>query len=224
MEPTHLPLMIRPRERLLVFGAHQLATEELLAVLLGTGMRGRPAIVVARDLLAETGNLVALSRASPRELARVPGVGAARATRMSAAFDLGRRAMREAALLGAGIASARDIYERLRASLCGLSQEVFIVLALDARSVVLEEIEVARGWLTGVEVHPREVFRPLIRAGAAAAVIAHNHPSGDPQPSAQDILLTARLREVAELVGIPLLDHVIIAGRGYVSMAETQWT
>jgi len=97
---------------------------------------------------------------------------------------------------------------------------VFVVVALDVRNVVLDVIEVARGCLTGVEVHPREVFRPLIRQAAAAAVVAHNHPSGDPTPSDEDLTLTQRLREVGELVGIPLLDHIVVGDRGFRSIRE----
>jgi len=97
---------------------------------------------------------------------------------------------------------------------------VFLILAIDIRNVVLEEIEVARGSLTAVEVHPREVFRPLIRCGAAGAIAVHNHPSGDPTPSPEDLALTRRLREVGDLVGIPLVDHVVVAERGCRSMAE----
>jgi DNA repair protein RadC len=119
--------------------------------------------------------------------------------------------------------SAVDVFERLHPRIAGLVQEVFVVLALDVRNVVLEEIEVARGCLTGVEVHPREVFRPLIRCAAASAIVAHNHPSGDPRPSPEDVALTARLRNVGELVGIPLLDHVIVTAGGFESMADRGW-
>ena len=120
----------------------------------------------------------------------------------------------------AGLVDALDVYDRVWPRLAGLAQEVFMVLAIDVRNVVLEEIEVARGSLTQVEVHPREVFRPLIRIGAAGAIAVHNHPSGDPTPSPEDLALTRRLREVGELVGIPLVDHVVVAERGCRSMAE----
>jgi DNA repair protein RadC len=209
----------RPRERLIAYGGERVTTEELLALVLGTGTRGRPATTVAADLLRATGGLPSLARAAPRELCAVPGVGAARASRVIAAFHLGRRAL-EATQPGQPIRSAEEVYERLRTRMSGLTQEIFVVLALDIRNVVLDEIEVARGCLTGVEVHPREVFRPLIRQAAAAAVVAHNHPSGDPSPSPEDIALTHRLREVGDLVGIPLLDHVVIGSRGFVSIAE----
>jgi DNA repair protein RadC len=105
-----------------------------------------------------------------------------------------------------------------------VQQEVFMMIAIDARSAPVAEIEVSRGSLTGVEVHPREVFRPLICQAAAAAVAVHNHPSGDPRPSVEDILLTRRLRAVGEVIGIPLLDHVVIGDSGYASIAEVLGT
>lgn len=118
------------------------------------------------------------------------------------------------------IQTPRDAAQILIPCMQGLMQEIFVVLALDARNRLVAQIEVARGTLTGVEVHPREVFRPLIVAGAAGFIVSHNHPSGDPTPSPEDVLLTRRLRECGELLGVPLLDHVVIAGEQYRSVAE----
>jgi DNA repair protein RadC len=109
---------------------------------------------------------------------------------------------------------------RLRGRVAGLTQEVFLVLGVDAKQVVLEEVEVARGTLTGVDVHPRDVFRPLIRMSAAAGVLAHNHPSGDPRPSLEDVALTRRMQEIGAMVGIPIVDHIVVAANGYTSIAE----
>jgi DNA repair protein RadC len=213
------PAHERPRERLLRHGGDPLSSEELIALVLGTGAPGRSAVEVARLLLRETGGLVDLARANPRELARVHGIGAARAARLVAAFQLGKRAMVEPASKIV-VREASDVHRHLRPRLQGMTQEVFVVLALDARNAVLDEIEVARGSLTGVEVHPREVFRPLIRQAAAAAVVAHNHPSGDAQPSPSDIALTRRLRLAGDLVGIPILDHIVIGGDDFTSVAD----
>jgi DNA repair protein RadC len=215
MQPTH----DRPRERLLSYGGDRVSTEELLALVLGTGTRGRPALEVAREALSCVGGIAALARASPRELMTIPGIGAARASRVAAAFHLGRRAM-EPELYDRSLRSPEEVFHRLRCRMDGLTQEIFVVLALDVRNSVIDEIEVARGCLTGVEVHPREVFRPLIRMSAAAAVVAHNHPSGDPTPSPEDVFLTRRLREVGDIVGIPVLDHVVVGRGAYVSLAE----
>ena len=112
------------------------------------------------------------------------------------------------------------MFRRLRPRLSGLAQEVFVVIGIDGRNGVVGEAEIARGLVSSVEVHPREVFRPLIRMAATGAVVAHNHPSGDPTPSHQDVELTRRLRAVGDLVGIPIVDHVVIAGDGYRSIAE----
>jgi DNA repair protein RadC len=217
--PRVTPAYERPRERLLRHGGDPLSSEELIALILGTGARGKSAVEVARSLLHETGGLVDLSRANPRELACIHGIGTARAARLVAAFHLGRRAMVQPSP-NVVVREAADVFEHLRHRLQGMTQEVFLVLALDARGRVQDEIEVARGTLTGVEVHPREVFRPLVRQSAAAAVVAHNHPSGDSQPSPDDIALTRRLRLTGEILGIPLLDHVVIGRDNFSSVTE----
>ncbi len=210
----------RPRERILAYGVEQASMEELLATVLGTGTRGMPAIALGQKLLGHVGGLRQLSRASPQELMRIRGIGKARAVRLAAAFTLGRRVVQGESLASDLITSPSAAYRRLAQRCTGLTQEVFIVLALDVRCAVISELEIARGSLTSVEVHPREVFRPLIRLSAAAAVVAHNHPSGDPTPSFEDIELTNRLRAVGEIVGIPVLDHVILGDASYISIAE----
>jgi DNA repair protein RadC len=208
----------RPRERLLAYGGERVSTAELLALILGTGIPGRSATALAQHILQSIGGIAALARAAPRELANIPGIGLARAARIAAAFHLGRRAL-EATLAEADhIEDPIELYDRLRLRLSGLTQEVFVVVALGPRGLILEEIEVARGCLTGVDVHPREVFRPLIRLAAAAAVVAHNHPSGDLRPSPEDIAVTYRLHEAGQVLGIPILDHIVIGAAGYTSM------
>lgn len=199
-----------PRERFIAYGGERVTTAELLALILGTGTRGRSATTVAQQLIYSVGGITKLSRATPRELVAIPGIGAARAARVAAAFHLGRRAMEASFAESSAIQSPSDLYERLRIRMSGLAQEIFLVMALDARNVVFTEIEVARGCLTSVDVHPREVFRPLIRQSAATAVVAHNHPSGDPAPSHEDVALTYRLHEAGLLIGIPILDHIIV--------------
>jgi len=209
----------RPRERLLQHGGDPLTSEELIALILGTGARGKSAVEVARLLLHETGGLVDLARASPHELARVRGIGNARAARLVAAFHLGKRALVDRASRVV-VREAADVFRHLGPRLRGMTQEVFVVLALDARNGLVDEIEVARGSLTGVEVHPREVFRPLIRQAAASAVVAHNHPSGDSRPSPEDIALTRRLRVAGDILGIPILDHVVVGRDDFTSVGE----
>jgi DNA repair protein RadC len=204
---------------LLRLGGAALLGEELLALVLGTGTAHRSAVEVARAVLSSAGGLVALSRATSIELSDVPGLGEARAARVVAAFELGRRALVEP-MAGTTIGGPSDVYDYLSPRLRGSMQEVFWVLALDARNTITSELEIARGTLMGVDVHPREVFRPLIRQAAAAAVVAHNHPSGDPTPSELDLALTRRLRRAGDLLGIPLLDHLVIGADGFASIAE----
>jgi DNA repair protein RadC len=207
------------RERLWKFGAQRVTDEELVAILLGTGMRGRPVWDVATDVVRAAGGLSALSRASPQEIIHTAGIGECRAVRVVAAFELGRRALFDAPS-PQRVHGPEDVARLLMPRLAGTVQECFHVIAIDSRNQVIADLEIARGSLAGVEVHPREVFRPLIRLAAAAAIVAHNHPSGDPTPSGEDLELTRRLREVGELVGIPVLDHVIVAGTRYRSVNE----
>jgi len=213
----------RPRERLWQRGLTSIGDEELLAILLGTGVRAHPALAIAAELVRASGGVVAVSRASPRELAQVIGVGAERAARVAAAFELGRRAVeaeQRRELLGA----PEDVFRIVGPRLAGLQQEVFLVIGVDIRNGLLDVVEVARGTVHGVEVHPREVFRPLVRMAAAGAVLVHNHPSGDPTPSPEDVALTRRLRSVGELLGIPIVDHVVVGDRGFRSVAEWMGT
>lgn len=213
----------RPRERLWHRGVQMIGDEELLAIVLGTGVRARSALSIASDLVCTAGGVVALSRASPRELALVTGVGAARATRIAAAFELGRRAI-ETEQRRDLLARPEDVFRVVAPRVAGLQQEVFISIGVDIRNGLLDIVEVARGSVHAVEVHPREVFRPLVRMAAAGGVVVHNHPSGDPTPSREDVALTRRLRAAGELVGIPIIDHVVIADSGFRSIAEWMGT
>lgn len=213
----------RPRERLVSRGALGLSDAELVALLLGSGRRGENAVELATALLARVGGLRGLTEASVDELCAQPGVGSARAAVLHAALELGRRAAGARPERGRRLGSATEVWTHYRARLALLPVEEFWMVALDVRHRLQFELCVARGSLTGVEVHPRDVFRPLIRAGAAAVIFCHNHPSGDPSPSRQDVDLTARLREVGDLCGIDVLDHVVVAADGFVSLADRGW-
>jgi DNA repair protein RadC len=213
----------RPRERLAARGAEQLTDGELLAIVLGAGTRGSSAVDVAATVLRGQGGIAGLMRASPHELAAYAGIGPVRATLVVAALELGRRAAAARPLRGRRLASASEVWTYFRARLAPLSVEEFWALALDVRHRVQGEHCLARGSLTGVEIHPRDVFRPLIRQATAAVIFCHNHPSGDPAPSRADVELTSRLREVGDLCGIPVLDHVIVGWEGYASLAERNW-
>lgn len=210
----------RPRERLLAHGVQALADSDLLALVLGSGVRGRSAEALSAQLLSHMGGIGMLSRARVAELRAVAGIGSARAARVVAAFELGDRARRSERDSSPVVRGPQDVHESVRSRLIWLEQEVFLVLALDARNHVLDEIEVARGTLAGVEVHPREVFRPLIRRAAYSCVVVHNHPSGDPTPSQEDVDLTLRLAEAGAILGIAVLDHVVVARSGFVSLSD----
>ena len=213
----------RPRERLLACGATHLSDQELLAIVLGSGTAGRNVMELAGALMAATGGLAGVAQSSIEELCGQSGIGRARASLIQAAVELGRRSVGERPSPGRRLASAHDVWSHLRARLASSAVEEFWALALDVRHRIQSERCLARGSLTGVEVHPRDVFRPLIRSAAAAVIFCHNHPSGDPTPSRQDLELTTRLREVGDLCGIAVLDHVVVAWEGFTSLAERHW-
>ncbi len=213
-----LPPSQRPRERLAQRGPTALSDAELLAVVLGSGARGRDVLAVAADVLGTAGELRALADATLHELAAVRGIGPVRARLLQAVFELGRRAAGARPQRGRRIGHAADVWSHFRARLAHAPVEEFWCLGLDVRHRLQLELCAAKGSLTGVEVHPRDVFRPLVRAGVAAVLFCHNHPSGDPTPSRQDVELTARLQQVGELCGIAVLDHVVVAAEGYRSV------
>jgi DNA repair protein RadC len=210
----------RPRERLLAGGASSLDTSDLVAVLLGTGTAGRPAETLARELLDLTGGLHALAGRTPAELAACSGVGEARASRILAAIELGRRCVAEPLQRGATLRGAVDVFRHYHTAMRELRFEQFRVVLLDGKHRVLREELVSQGTLTSSPVHPREVFAPAIRHSAAAIVLVHNHPSGDPQPSPDDLEVTRRLTEVGTLVGIRVVDHVIVGDGRFTSLSD----
>jgi DNA repair protein RadC len=213
----------RPRERLAACGPGSLSDDELLAILLGAGRPGLNVLEVASLVLRRSGGLAGLANSTPRELHAFTGIGPARAGVVMAALELGRRSVGARPRRGQRLSAASDVWAYFRARLASAPIEEFWALALDVRHRVQNETCLARGSLTGVEVHPRDVFCPLIRMSAAAVIFCHNHPSGDPSPSRQDIELTTRLREVGELCGITVLDHVVVGWEGYTSLADRGW-
>ncbi len=207
-----------PRERLRAVGAEALSDEALLAVVLGAGVRGQPVRALAKTLLG--GGIHALSQASPDELSGRAGIGPAKAARVCAALELGRRSAYRRLEPGVAIRHPADVEAHFRPRLAHARVEEFHAILLDARHRVRRCVLLSRGTLTASLVHPREVFAPALRESAAALVVVHNHPSGDPSPSDEDRALTKRLIEAGELLGIPILDHVIVADGGFVSLRE----
>ena len=209
-----------PRERLAAQGPEVLSDAELLALLLGTGRRGNPALRVAEGLLDQHGGLAGLARAATGELRATPGVGPAKAATVLAALEVGRRLAGRRLLPGDPIRGPADVHRHFHPRLRDAPCERFLVLLLDGRHRVMREVQTSQGTLTASLVHPREVFRPALREAAAAVVLVHNHPSGDPTPSREDREITARLARAGALLGVPVLDHVVVAEQGYVSLRE----
>lgn len=223
MSPTirEWPVDERPRERLASLQADALATRELLAILIGAGSRARSSIDVAVELLdSYDGSLRRLARADVAEITVVRGIGDARAARIVAAMELGRRLAGERGRATRRVRGPRDVFLRLGSKLRDSRQEEFWALYLDTQNRIRLERRLTVGLLNASLVHPREVFAPAITGAAASIIVAHNHPSGDPEPSAEDLAVTAQLMEAGCLLGIPVRDHVILGDSGYVSLAE----
>jgi DNA repair protein RadC len=214
------PTPDRPRERLENVGAEALSDAELLALLLRTGGSGEDAREVAARLLARCRGLAGLARTGARELAEIRGIGPAKSASLLAAIELSRRLATRRLTAGSAIRGPDDVYRHFHPVLRDAVHERFVVVLLDGRHRVLRHEVVSQGTLTASLVHPREVFRPALREGAAALVLVHNHPSGDPTPSREDREVTERLARAGELLGVRILDHVIVAERGYCSLRE----
>jgi DNA repair protein RadC len=222
----------RPRERLAALGPRALSPRELLAILIEMGTRaspGRPArsaIDLAGDLLQRFSDgsggasLRRIMTASISEIGEVFGIGPAKATKILAAFELGRRATEEARPERDRLSTPRDVYERMRLLMRDLPHEEFHVLLLNTQNQILRDLQVTRGTLDASLVHPREVFRPAIIEAAASVILVHNHPSGDPTPSAEDRAVTRQLRAAGQSIGIEVLDHVVVGEGRYVSFVE----
>jgi len=215
-----LPRAERPRERLKHLGAHALSSAELVAVLVGAGGRGRSALHIGHDILAEAdGSLRRVARQPVAWLTGIAGVGTARAVALHAALELGRRMADEGREDGAPLRSPRDVFRQFQ-RLEDCPVEEFHVAVLDAQHRLERDVTVTRGILNSSLVHPREVFREAIAERAAAIVLVHNHPSGDPTPSAEDRLVTEQLVAAGRLLDIPVHDHVIVGRGRYTSFAE----
>jgi DNA repair protein RadC len=207
----------RPRERLLAQGAAALSDAELLAVMLRTGVRGKSAVELGRELLARFRGVTGLFGA---DLKGVKGLGPAKRAQFEAAFELARRSARERLREGDALTSPGAVRDYLRLAIADREHEVFVCLWLDAQHRVVESEELFRGTLTQTSVYPREIVKAALRANAAAVIFAHNHPSGAAQPSRADELLTRNLKDALALVEVKVLDHFIVAGRQALSFAE----
>ena len=207
------PAAERPRERLLARGAAALSDAELLAIFLRVGMRGKSAVDLARELLGRCdGSLARLAASTPEELAKLPGMGPAKAAQLAAVLELARRALSEELAAGDLLSSPGAVRDWLRLHLAALPHEVFCALWLDNRNRLLAFEELFRGTLAQTSVFPREVVKQALAHNAAGVVFAHNHPSGAAEPSRADEQLTRALKEALALVDVKVLDHFVVAG------------
>ncbi len=214
-----LPLSERPRERLLKLGTEALSVQELLALVLGRGTKGESVVLTAQKLLSNFGNLKNIASATVEELTQIKGIGLAKATQLKAALELGRRLEEQSTDTNKlTVRSPEDAVKAVRNKLKGKKREHFIALSLDTRNHLIGIHTISIGSLDSSIVHPREVFKEAITSSAASVIFVHNHPSGDPTPSDDDIKLTKRLVDVGEIMGIEVLDHIIICDTCYSSM------
>lgn len=215
-----LPHEERPRERMMQYGASSLSHAELLAILLRTGTRNESVVTLAQRILNHVGHLRHLHDMSVTELTTIRGIGDAKALQLKAGLELGRRMMRSRLEDALQIQQPQDAAELLMESMRYYDKEHFVCLFLNTKNRIVAQETVTIGILDASLVHPREVFRAAMKCGAASLICAHNHPSGDPTPSSEDIILTRRLMESGEIIGIELLDHLVIGDNQYVSLKE----
>lgn len=214
------PVQERPRELLLSKGAQSLSDAQLLAILLRIGRIDSSAVEVAMDVLTQLEGLRGLANRSLEELCAISGIGPAKAAQILAAIELGKRALATPLTEGKRIQGSQHIFQHYYPLLRDLRHEIFKVVLLDAKHTVIRDFTISQGSLTVSIVHPREVFNMAVRESAAAIIFVHNHPSGDPQPSEEDLALTQRLIAAGEILGIRVLDHVVIGDGKYISFVD----
>ena len=215
-----VPVEERPRERLIRHGAERLANKELLAILLRTGNRRESALALAERLLARFGSLPELATTSYEELLTVNGIGPAKATDIIAAFELARRLGESHMEFQGVVNNPKDAAQLVLGELSRADKEHFMIIMLNTKHRVIAKKVISIGHLQASLVHPREMFKEAIRRSSAAVILVHNHPSGDLTPSRDDIATTERLKEVGDMIGIDVLDHIIIGDNRYLSFRE----
>lgn len=210
----------RPREKLLAHGPGALSDAELLAILLRSGTRGASAVDHGRALIEAFGTFRHLAAAGVGELRRISGVGPVKAAQILAALEIAKRYGEQEFKPGEPLRGSGDVYAHYRERLATETREHFYAVLLDNKHRKIKDVSVSLGSLTASIVHPRDVFTPVVRESAAAVIFVHNHPSGDPTPSREDIEITRRLREVGELMGVRVLDHIVVGKGRYVSFVD----
>lgn len=220
MAITDWPEEQRPRERLIMQGAQALSDAELLAVFLRVGVTGKSAVDLGRDMIAHFGSLQALFSASINDFSCLHGLGPAKYAQLQAVLELARRALHEKLQQGTTLSAPQAVKHYLQLLFHGKTYEAFVVLFLDIKNRLISYEQLARGTLSHASVYPREVLKAALTQNASAVILAHNHPSGDPEPSAADLRLTSCLQQALMLVDISILDHIVVAGRHSYSFAE----
>ena len=216
-----LPNEERPRERLIKFGEQALSAQELLQVILGRGVAGESVAVMAQKLLTQFGSLQKIAEASIEELSSIKGIGLAKATQLKAVFEIGRRISTQTpSYKSKELTDPKKAYHIIKCKLKDYHKEHFYIIALNSRNHSIAEVSV--GSLNASIVHPREVFAEAIKNKAASVIFAHNHPSGDPEPSEEDLAITKRLTEAGKILGIEIVDHIIAGKSGYFSFKEKE--
>jgi len=214
-----LPLSERPRERLFKLGSEALSAQEVLALILGRGIKDESVMVTSQKLLSRFGNLKGVANASLEELTQTRGIGPAKAAQIKAALELSKRLEADVGEKPKPmLKSPEDVVAVVKSQLKGKKKEHFLVLCLDTRNRLINCRQVSIGSLDTSIVHPREVFKEAVSSSSASVIFVHNHPSGDPEPSKEDVELTKRLAKAGEIIGIDVLDHIIICDKNYLSL------
>ncbi len=217
-----LPAGERPREKLLEKGSKSLSNSEILALLLGSGSKGRTALELGQDLICRLGGVAQFLQVDAGDLMDVQGIGRAKAGRILAALELGKRIRMEEIRREKNFSTPGAAADFLIPQLGSLDQEVCMALLLNSQHQLISAPEISRGSLTRSILHPREVFKAAIRMSAFSVILAHNHPSGEVRPSEEDIELTGKMVEAGDIVGIPMLDHIIVGGNDYISLRQQE--
>jgi DNA repair protein RadC len=215
-----LPKPERPRERLKQFGPEALSAQELLALIIGRGVSRKSVMTIAQELLIKFGNIKAISEATIEELSQIKDIGFAKAAQIKACFELGKRKDLEPELKDFDIKDPQGVVKAIRASIKDKAKEHFKLILLNARNKIIGISTVSIGTLNTSLAHPREIFKEAIIHNAMSVVLAHNHPSGDPEPTEDDLTMTKRLIEAGKILGIEVLDHIIVAKTGFFSFKE----
>jgi DNA repair protein RadC len=219
-----IPLDERPREKLLLRGAHHVSDAELLAILLRTGTKGKSVIKMAMELIAEHGNLASLATKSSATIRKISGIGKDKAATLLAAFEITRRVQQQSRnIFDKPITSPDDVAEYFIPRLRDEMKELFLVICLSSANKIIKHEVISEGSLDSTVVHPREVFKVAIENNAKSIIIMHNHPSGNINPSQEDIAMTKKLAEAGKVLDIPVFDHIVIGGNNYTSFAEKKY-